>query len=151
MDIQQTTVKTDMQSDENSGEEGDARANLGGDQKVIGFLTEWVSAYNFIKGMVLIKQTLFSKQASELLHGSVPHSYSSLLSLLLALEKKKGMSSWMSLSMLPFSILQWHGTNFADCEFRISIYFVCNFRGYEGTVNAFSCDVSHTCCKSDTI
>lgn len=60
MDIQQTTVKTDMQSDENSGEEGDARANLGGDQKVIGFLTEWVSAYNFIKGMVLLRQTLFS-------------------------------------------------------------------------------------------
>lgn len=55
MDSQQTTVKTDMQSDENSGEEGDASANLGGDQKAIGFLTEWVSAYNFIKGMVLIK------------------------------------------------------------------------------------------------
>ncbi|XP_035214895.1 protein eva-1-like, partial [Stegodyphus dumicola] len=50
MDGQQTTVKTDMQSDENSGEEGDASStNLDGDQKVIGFLSEWVSAYNFIK------------------------------------------------------------------------------------------------------
>ncbi|CAL1294257.1 unnamed protein product [Larinioides sclopetarius] len=49
-DVQQTTVKTDMQSDENSGEEGDANSTtLEGDQKVIGFLTEWVSAYNFIK------------------------------------------------------------------------------------------------------
>ncbi|GIX72302.1 uncharacterized protein CEXT_744511 [Caerostris extrusa] len=48
--LPQTTVKTDMQSDENSGEEGDANSTtLEGDQKVIGFLTEWVSAYNFIK------------------------------------------------------------------------------------------------------
>ncbi|GFU70569.1 hypothetical protein TNCV_2971291, partial [Trichonephila clavipes] len=46
---EQTTVKTDMQSDENSGEEGDS-TTLEGDRKVIGFLTEWVSAYNFIKG-----------------------------------------------------------------------------------------------------
>ncbi|XP_042906927.1 protein eva-1 homolog C isoform X2 [Parasteatoda tepidariorum] len=50
LDVQQTTVKTDMQSDENSGEEGEANStNLEGDQKVIGFFTEWVSAYNFIK------------------------------------------------------------------------------------------------------
>lgn len=55
-DVQQTTIKTDMQSDENSGEEGDTRRNLGGDQKVIGLLAEWVSAYNFIKGMVLIRK-----------------------------------------------------------------------------------------------
>ncbi|XP_054706648.1 protein eva-1-like [Uloborus diversus] len=49
-EVHQTTVKTDMQSDENSGEEGDvSNTNLEGDQKVIGFLTEWVSAYNFIK------------------------------------------------------------------------------------------------------
>lgn len=46
----QTTVKTDMQSDENSGEDGDANTTaLEGDQKVVGFLSEWVSAYNYIK------------------------------------------------------------------------------------------------------
>ncbi|KAG8193519.1 hypothetical protein JTE90_003730 [Oedothorax gibbosus] len=43
----QTTVKTDMQSDENSGEqEGNPTSKEG---SVVGFLTEWVSAYNFIR------------------------------------------------------------------------------------------------------
>lgn len=81
MDIQQTTVKTDMQSDENSSEEGDASANLGGEKKVIGFLTEWVSAYNFIKGMVLIRHISLKKKQKQnraspqnTVHGGVPHS-----------------------------------------------------------------------------
>lgn len=114
-----------MQSDENSGEEGDARANLGGDQKVIGFVTEWVSAYNFIKGMVLFKQTLFHKTsirnccmecASLLLSPS--------LSFLLAFEKR--MSTWILLSMLLF-LLQWHGANMTGSEVTFSHYRFCFF------------------------
>lgn len=129
-----------MQSDENSGEEGDARANLGGDQKVIGFLTEWVSAYNFIKGMVLLRQSLFSKQASETVAWSVTISYSILiyLSCLLALEIV--MSTWILLSMLPL-LLQWHDTNVICCEVIFSHYRLCikkksfGIKGKNGEIN----------------
>ncbi|XP_067118715.1 protein eva-1-like isoform X1 [Centruroides vittatus] len=45
-----TTQKTDIQSDENIEEEfPDVNCTVVDDQKVIGFLTEWISAYNFIK------------------------------------------------------------------------------------------------------
>lgn len=100
MDVQQTTVKTDMQSDENSGEDGEARANLGGEQKVIGFLTEWVSAYHFIKGMVLIS---FRKSIQKLMHGGVPHSLYPPLSV--------SVACYWTIFTQMFLLSEWHDFN----------------------------------------
>lgn len=42
------TIKTDMQSDENlDGELSDS--NCTEEQRVIGFITEWVKAFNYVK------------------------------------------------------------------------------------------------------
>lgn len=51
--ISTTTKKTDVQSDETSDDMSDVNCTTVDDnQKVIGFLTEWIAAYKFITGIL---------------------------------------------------------------------------------------------------
>lgn len=47
-----TTKKVDVQSDETNDETSDVNCTVADDnQKVVGFISEWIAAYKFITGM----------------------------------------------------------------------------------------------------